>query len=230
VDAMDVVAVSAPSKIGFELKNINQKIKNILKDNEIITVTDCDGLNGIASGLKQGKVIINGSTGDYAGTLNSGAQLIIKGNVGRFTGDNMISGEILVKGNAGYCTAPYCYGGKVIISGTCGDFLGTMNKGATILVEKDVGNDLGTYMLAGNIILLGNAGEQVGNFLIAGQIFIRGKWKSLGNNTKIDDLTFKDTKFLQQLFSAYKLEVRPEEFTKIVAKTDKPFYAKKVKI
>lgn len=221
------MAVSATAEIGFELKNISQEIKSILKETEIVTVTNCDHLDGIASGLRRGKVIIKGSVGDYVGTLNSGAQLIIEGNVGRFVGDNMTAGEILVEGNAGYCAAPYCYGGKVIITGTCGDFLGTMNKGATILVEKDAGNDLGTYMLAGSIILLGNAGERVGNFLIAGQIFIRGKWKSLGNNTKIEDLTYENIEFLQQLFSTYKLEVRPEEFTKIVAKTDKPFYTKK---
>jgi glutamate synthase domain-containing protein 3 len=224
---MDVVAVSATTEIGFELKNISQEIKSILIENGIVTVTNCDHLDGIASGLRQGKIIMKGSVGDYVGMLNSGAQLIIEGNVGRFVGDNMTAGEIIVKGNASYCAAPYCYGGKIIINGTCGDFLGTMNKGATILVEKDVGNDLGTYMLAGNIIVLGNAGERVGNFLISGRIFIRGKWKSLGSNTKIEDLTSDDIDFLQQLFSTYKIEAKSEEFTKIIAETDKPFYSKK---
>lgn len=224
---MDVVAVSATTEIGFELKNISQEIKSILKENDTVTVTDCDHLDGIASGLRQGKIIIKGSVGDYVGTLNSGAQLIIEGNVGRFVGDNMTAGEIIVKGNAGYCAAPYCYGGKVIITGTCGDFLGTMNKGATILVEKDTGNDLGTYMLAGNIILLGDAGKRVGNFLISGRIFIKGDWKSLGNNTKIEDLSSDDIDFLQQFFSTYKIEEKPEDFTKIIAETDKPFYSKK---
>lgn len=224
---MDVATVRATTEIGFELKNINQEIKSKLKENKIVTVTDCDHFNGIASGLRQGKIIIQSSVGDYIGMLNSGAQLIIEGNVGRFVGDNMTAGEIVVKGNASYCAAPYCYGGKVIITGTCGDLLGTMNKGATILVEKDTGNDLGTYMLAGNIILLRNAGERVGNFLISGRIFIRGKWKSLGSNTKIEDLTSDDIDFLQQFFSTYKIKAKPEEFTKIIAETDKPFYSKK---
>jgi len=224
---MDVVTASTITEIEFELKNISQEIKSKLKENKIVTITDCDQLNGIASGLRQGKITIKSSVGDYVGMLNSGAQLIIEGNVGRFVGDNMTAGEIIIKGNASYCAAPYCYGGKIIIAGKCGDFLGTMNKGATILVEKDVGNDLGTYMLAGNIILLGNAGERVGNFLISGRIFIKGNWKSLGNNTKIEDLSFDDIDFLKQLFSTYKIEVKPEDFIKIISETGKPFYSKK---
>ncbi|MFX1284938.1 MAG: hypothetical protein ACFFB5_14855 [Promethearchaeota archaeon] len=224
---MDVVAVSPTDLIGLKLKNINQEIKSILKENGTVTVTNCDLLNGIASGLREGTVIIKTSVGDYVGMLNSGAKLIIEGSVGKYIGDNMIDGEIIVKGNAGYCAAPYCYGGKVVIMGTCGDFLGTMNKGASIFVEKDVGNDLGTYMLAGNIILLGNAGERVGNFLISGRIFTRGSWKSLGNNTKIEDLSSDDMDFLQQFFSTYKVDAKPEEFTKIIAETDKPFYSEK---
>ncbi|MFX0016397.1 MAG: hypothetical protein ACFFB2_15405 [Promethearchaeota archaeon] len=223
---MDAVTVSTTTKIA-ELKDISQEIKNKLKENETITIANCDHLDGIASGLRRGKIIIKGSVGDYAGMLNSGAHLIIEGNVGRFVGDNMINGEIIVKGNASYCAAPYCYGGKVIISGNCGDFLGTMNKGATILVENVTGNDLGTYMLAGNIILLGDAGERIGNFLISGRIFIKGHWKSLGNNTKIEDLSSDDIDFLRQFFSVYKIKARPEDFTKIIAETDKPFYSKK---
>ncbi|MFX1505763.1 MAG: hypothetical protein ACFFDC_06565 [Promethearchaeota archaeon] len=225
---MDVVAVSATDFIGLKLRSISHEIKNILKENKTVTVTNCDLLNGIASGLRQGEVIIKSSVGDYVGMLNSGAKIIIEGNVGKYIGDNMINGEIIVKGNAGYCAAVYCYGGIVIITGNSGDFLGTMNKGASILVEKNTGNDLGTYMLAGNIILLGNAGERVGNFLISGRIFIRGEWKSLGSNTKIEDLSSDDISFLQQFFNNYKIEAKPEEFTKIIADTDKPFYSKKI--
>lgn len=224
---MDVVTVEPTDSLSLKLGNISQKIKNALEENGTVTVTNCDVLNGIASGLRKGEVIIKGSPGDYVGTLNSGAKIIIEGNVGNYIGDNMTSGEIIVMGNVGYCAAPYCYGGTVIISGSCGDFLGTMNKGASILVEKNAGNDLGTYMLAGNIILLGNAGERVGNFLISGRIFIRGKWKSLGNNTKIEDLSSDDIYFLQRFFSTYNVEAKPEAFTKIIAETDKPFYSKK---
>ncbi|MFX1535514.1 MAG: hypothetical protein ACFFDI_14910 [Promethearchaeota archaeon] len=224
---MTVVVVNKTEIKDFKLKNINQKIKNELKDHEEVTIRNCDLKNGIAAGLRQGKIVIKGSTGDYIGMLNSGAKIIIEGDVGNFVGDNMTSGEIVVKGNASYCAAPYCYGGKAVILGSCGDFSGTMNKGATILVQKDVGNDIGTYMLAGDIILLGNAGERLGHFLISGRIFIRGKWKSLGHNTKITELTSDDIIFLQQFLSTYKINANPENFTKITPETDKPFYSKK---
>ncbi|MFX1511790.1 MAG: hypothetical protein ACFFCQ_04325 [Promethearchaeota archaeon] len=223
---MNAIAVRKIEEDRFELKNISRQIKNTLKESGTVTITENLNLDGLASGLRYGKVYIKGSVGDYVGLLNSGAKLIIDGDAGNYLGDNMTSGEIIVKGNSAFCTAPYCYGGTVVIFGNCGDFLGTMNKGATIFVEKNVGNDIGTYMLAGNIILLGNARKRVGNFFIRGRIFIRGKWESLGHNTKIEDLTSEDRDFLQQFLSSHKIKVRVEEFTKLVPETDKPFYSK----
>ena len=76
-------------------------------------------------------------------------------------------------------------------------------------------------------LILTNAGERLGHFLISGSIFIRGKWKSLGHNTKITELTSDDIIFLQQLLSTYKINANPENFTKITPETDKPFYSKK---
>ncbi len=224
---MNAIAVRKIEENKFELKYISQQIKNALKENGAVTITEYLNLDGLASGLRYGIVNFKGSVGDYVGVLNSGAKIIIEGDVGNYLADNMISGEVIVNGNAGYCTAPYCYGGTVVIFGNCGDFLGTMNKGATILIEKNAGNDIGTYMLAGNIILLENAGERVGNFFIRGRIFIRGKWKSLGHNTKVEDLTSEDMDFLQQLLSSYNIKAKTEEFTKLVPETDKPFYSKK---
>ncbi|MFX0062040.1 MAG: hypothetical protein ACFFC7_07615 [Candidatus Hermodarchaeota archaeon] len=224
---MSVLTVNKIEIEESKLEKISRKIKNELKDNKEVIISNCTLKKGIAAGLRRGKIVIKGSAGDYVGTLNSGAKIIIEGDVGNFVGDNMIDGEIVVKGNAGYCAAPYCYGGKVVILGSCGDFSGTMNKGATILVQQDAGNDIGVYMLAGNIILLENAGERLGNFLISGRIFIRGKWKSLGHNTKITELTSDDIVFLQQFLSNYKINVNPENFTKIIPKTDKPFYSRK---
>ncbi|MHA2297956.1 MAG: GltB/FmdC/FwdC-like GXGXG domain-containing protein [Candidatus Hodarchaeales archaeon] len=212
---------------GLELKTVSRKIKNALKSKQSVTITNGEHLDGIASGLRTGKIVIKGSAGKYAGTLNSGARLTIQADVGDYVGDNMTSGEIMVEGNAGYCAAPYCYGGTVVISGSAGDFTGTMNKGATIIVGKDVGNDVGTYMLAGNLILLGNAGESLGNFLIAGCIFIKGKWQSLGHNTKIDELTSEDIDFLTQALSSHNMNAKLGDFKKLVPETDSPFYSSK---
>ncbi len=212
---------------GLELRSVNRIIKKVIEENRMAVIMHCEHLNGLAAGLRTGNVMIEDKAGDYVATLNSGATITIGDDVGNFLADNMISGEVLVKGNAGYCTAPYCYGGSVVISGTSGDFTGTMNKGATIIVEKDIGNDVATYMLAGNVVLLGNAGERLGNFLISGAVFIKGKWLSLGHNTKIEDLTPDDTDFLQQLFSKYTINAKPEDFTKIIPETGSPFYSKK---
>ncbi|UCH31613.1 MAG: tributyrin esterase [Candidatus Bathyarchaeota archaeon] len=212
---------------GLDLRTVNQMIKNAIRESGVAVVSHSEYLSGLAAGLRTGNVFIKGGAGDFVGSLNSGAKLTIEGDVQNFLADNMTSGEIIVSGNAGYCAGPYCYGGNLVILGHSGNFSATMNKGATLVVNEDVGDDVGTYMLAGNIVVLGNAGEKLGHFLISGNIFIRGKWQSLGHNTNIDVLTSDDKKFLQQLFSKYRLDARPEEFTKIVAQTDRPFYSKK---
>lgn len=225
-----VMNVLVANKVVLEepqLKSINQKIKNELKLHKEVVITDCKMKKGLAAGLREGTVIIRGSGDDYVGALNAGAKIIVEGDVKGFVGDNMTSGEIIVEGNAGYCAAPYCYGGRVAILGSCGDFSGTMNKGATLLIQKNAGDDIGVYMLAGNIVIVGDAGERLGNFLISGRIFIRGKQKSLGHNTRVVELTPEDIIFLKELLSIYEINVNPNEFTKIIPETDKPFYSKK---
>jgi len=110
------------------------------------------------------------------------------------------------------------------VRGNAGDFTATMNKGAAIIVCGDVGNEVGTYMLKGDVIVVGNAGENLANYLIRGQVYIGGKWKSLGNNARVEPLTDADTAKLRAYFETYQIKADPTAFKKIVAASEKPFY------
>lgn len=206
-----------------ELKTFSRKLKESL-NSQPVEVTNAGHLHGLAAGLKQGEVLIKGTGGDYLGVLNAGAKITVTGDVGNYVADNMTSGILIIEGNTGYGAAQYCYGGTVVIRGDSGDFTGTMNKGATILINGDVGSDAGTYMLDGDLIVVGNAGEHFANYLIRGNVYIRGEWASLGHNTRVEPMDETDVEKLQGLFDAFDISASAEEFKKIVAASEKPFY------
>jgi len=208
---------------GKELKTISKAIKESL-DDQPVEVKNADHLHGLAAGLDHGEVIIAGNAGDYLGVLNKGADIKVMGDAGNYTADNMTEGIVTIKGNAGYGAGQYCYGGTGIVHGNAGDFTATMNKGATIIVGHDVGAEVGTYMLAGDLIIIGNAGENLANYLIQGNVYVGGEWKSLGNNTREEIMTDKDTTKLRTLFKEYNFKANPSKFKKVVAESDKPFY------
>jgi glutamate synthase domain-containing protein 3 len=99
-----------------------------------------------------------------------------------------------------------------------------MNKGAKVIIAGHVGDDAGTYMLNGDLIVAGDAGENFANYLIRGNVYIAGQWKSLGHNTRVEQLTEEDIDKLRTLFEEYGVESDPEAFKKIVAASEKPFY------
>jgi glutamate synthase domain-containing protein 3 len=206
-----------------DLKTVNTEIKESV-NGVLVKVKNVSHLHGLAAGLKHGEIVIQGNAGDYLGVLNAGATIRVTKDAARYVADNMTTGTVIIEGNTEYGTGQYCYGGVVIVRGNSGDFTATMNKGATIIVCGDVGDEVGTYMLKGDLIVLGNAGEHFANYLIRGNVYIGGRWKSIGNNTKIEPLTDEDKAKLRAYFETYQIEAEPATFKKIVAASEKPFY------
>jgi methylamine---glutamate N-methyltransferase subunit B len=206
-----------------DLKTTNGLVKKVL-DGQPIAIRNARHLHGLVAGFKKGELIVRGSAGDYLGALNSGARITVTRNAGKYAADNMTSGEVIIEGSAGYGVGQYCYGGVVVVKGDAGDFTATMNKGATIIVGGNVGSDAGTYMLKGNLVVFGDAGRNFANYLIRGTIYIRGQWDSLGHNTMVEPLTDEDVAKLHPYMELYSMDAKPEEFKKIVAASEKPFY------
>ena len=206
-----------------DLKTTNGLVKKVL-NGQPVGIRNARHLHGLVAGLKNGEVIVRGSAGDYLGALNAGAKITVTRNVGRYAADNMTAGTILIDGNAGDGLGQYCYGGTIFVRGSAGDFTATMNKGATIIVGGDIGTDAATYMLKGELVVIGNAGHNLANYLIRGTIYIHGQWASLGNNTHVEPLTNEDVEKLQSYLESYSMGVTPDEFKKIVAASEKPFY------
>jgi glutamate synthase domain-containing protein 3 len=206
-----------------ELKSVSRKLREMLNGQSVV-VRNAAHLHGLAAGLKQGEVVIEGQSGDYLGVLNDGATITVKGDAGKYLADNMTRGQVLVEGEADYGAGQYCYGGTVVVQGNAGDFTATMNKGATIIIGGDVGREVGTYMLAGDLVIVGNAGANLGNYLIRGNIYVGGEWASLGHNTRLEPLTEEDVQKLEGYFTEHGIQVDPRSFHKLTALSVKPFY------
>lgn len=212
--------IDAKSK---DLKTTNQTLKEPVNGYPV-TVRNASHLHGLAAGLKHGEVVIKGKAGDYVGVLNAGATIKVTKGAGKYVADNMTSGTVIISGDVDYGAGQYCYGGTVVVYGNAGNFTATMNKGATIIVTGNVGDEVGTYMLKGDLIVVGDAGDNFANCLIRGSVYIGGKWKSLGNNTKIEPVSDADIAKLRAYFETYEIQADPAAFKKIVAASEKPFY------
>ncbi len=208
---------------GRDLRSVSTELKMAVAKGPVI-VQKAAHLHGLAAGLKGGQVIVEGDSGNYLGVLNDGATICVEGNACRYLADNMTRGTVIVEGDAGYGVGQYCYGGVVVIRGNAGDFTAVMNKGATIIIGGDVGDEVATYMLAGDLVIVGDAGKDLGNYLIRGDIYIGGKWKSLGHNTLLEEMTPVDLTKLRGYFDEYGIGADLTNFKKIVRLSEKPFY------
>jgi glutamate synthase domain-containing protein 3 len=208
---------------GRDLRSISTELKREVVQGPTV-VQDAAHLHGLVAGFKRGEVTIGGDGGDYLGVLNDGAAIRVQQNVGQYLADNMTRGTVVVEGDAGYGVGAYCYGGTIVVRGNAGDFAAVMNKGATIIIGGDVGDEVATYMLAGDVIIVGDAGEKLGNYLIRGNIYIGGEWESLGHNTLLAEMTEADLAKLRGYFDEFGIEADPATFTKIVRRSEKPFY------
>lgn len=212
---------------GRDLRSVNSEIRKAIENKAVkIIIENASHLHGLASGLKQGNIIVNGHVGDYTAALNDGASITINGDSGRFLADNMSKGTIIVNGNVGYGCGVYSYGGTILVNGNAGDFLGVLNKGAVIIVTGDCGDSIGTYMVGGEIIILGNAGEKIGDWMIRGNIFVGGEFQSLGNNCRETAMESEDMKRLKNYFNILGVSADFKKLKKLVPISSRPFYGR----
>ncbi|MCX8193589.1 MAG: tributyrin esterase [Nitrososphaeria archaeon] len=211
-----------------DLRTLNSEIKKAINNGALkIVIENASHLDGLAAGLKQGNIVVNGDVGDYTAALNDGASITINGNCKRFLADNMTKGTVIVNGNVGYGCGVYCYGGNIIVNGDAGDFLGTLNKGAVIIVTGDCGDSVGTYMVGGEIVILGDAGERIGDWIIRGSIFIGGEYRSLGHNCKEVPVESEDMRSLKNYFKSLGIHGDLKKMKKLIPISSRPFYGRR---
>jgi len=118
---------------------------------------------------------------DRVGWQMDGGRLVVEGSVGDYAGACMSSGEMAVAGNAGALAACEMAGGTLSIGGNTGDFAastlpGSMDgmRGGTLVVQGNAGARFGDRMRRGTAVVFGDAGDFVASRMVAGTIAIGG--------------------------------------------------------
>ncbi len=154
---------------------------------------DFSRADGMAAGLVDEHIVINGDVGHRAGARMVGGHLRIQGNVRNGLGSAMQGGEIWLHGNAGdrvgAAEAPSekgMRGGKIFVSGTAGDMVGFRMRRGTIVVGGCVGKLTGYQMLAGTIVCADNVELELGREMRRGTILALNS-----KNTVVASPTFR---------------------------------------
>ncbi|MCL6429506.1 MAG: tributyrin esterase [Anaerolineae bacterium] len=208
---------------GRDLRAVSAELRRAVAQGPV-TIRHAGHLHGLAAGLSEGDILIDGDAGDYLGVLNDGAYIHVTGNAGRYLADNMTSGTVVIDGSCGDGAGQYCYGGTIVVRGSAGALTAVMNKGATILIAGDVGNEAATYMLGGDVVILGDAGARLANYLIRGAIYVGGTWRSLGHNAVQAELDAADLEKLTAWFRRFDIAGDVPSLKKVVSLSQRPFY------
>lgn len=155
-------------------------------DGELWLAGDLCQLDGIGSGMSDGRVVVEGSCGDHLGAGMSGGEIVVRGDAGAWAGAEMSGGLLRIWGAAG-ARLGGAYpgvragmtGGEIIVSGNAGEEAGAGMRRGLVAVGGRTGSGAGLRMLAGTVIALRGIGTDAG---------IGNKRGSLASGTRVQPL------------------------------------------
>lgn len=210
-----MVALSCRS---LSAREINQTLRHLAPGSEVL-ITDPWGTHNLAVGLRHSLTItIAGNAGYYIGGLCDGPDITVQGSVGWGVAENLMSGTVRVEGNASESAAASSHGGLVVIDGNASSRAGISLKGGTLVVAGDVGHMSGFMAQAGTMLIGGDAGEALGDSLYEAVIYVGGRVRSLGADTRIEDLTDADVLRVKELVAASGCDgIDPQNVTRVAS-------------
>jgi len=206
---------------GMSSSEVNRRLKELVQDNDEITVANPHSVHNFATALKGNATItVEGSTGFYTGGFLNGPSTIIKGNTGWYTGDNMGAGEIIIEMNTGSNCAPSLVGGTIVVKGHSGSRAGWGMKGGNLIVCGNVGMWSGKMTLGGRIVCLGEVGRGIGESMYKGIIHVLDPAveDKLGGNVTVKPIDDPEKDAVAALFSKYGIEQNVDALRSIVPK------------
>jgi glutamate synthase domain-containing protein 3 len=200
------------------VRGINAALRELPDGGEAL-LANPEGRHNIAVGLwRRLRLTVAGNAGYYVGGLGDGPELTVEGAVGWGAGENLMSGTVRILGNASQSAAASAHGGLVAVHGNASLRAGISLKGGTLAVAGDVGAYCGFMAQAGTILVGGNAGEALGDSLYEAVIYVAGAIRSLGTDTRIEELTDTDLTTIEELNTRTGFDhIRPAEVTKVVS-------------
>jgi glutamate synthase domain-containing protein 3 len=231
---------------GVSYQVLNEIIHRLLENGEEeIFVKNVFGHRFVGCGVKGSpKIIVEGIPGNDLGSYMDGPRIEVLGNSQDGIGNTMNDGTIVVHGHAGDIVGYSMRGGAIYIRGNVGYRSGIHMKAfedkyPVIVVGGRAGNFLGEYMAGGIIIVLGqgasstksSVGDYVGTGMHGGAIYIRGGIESekLAKEVMVSEIGQEDMELLKKYVERYngffkiKMEVKNEQWTKLVPASSSPY-------
>ena len=202
----------------LSVREVNEALRQ-LPDGATVRITEPRGRHNLAVGLSNRlHVTICGNAGYFTGGLCDGPDILVDGFVGWSVGENLMSGTVAVRGNASECAGASARGGLIVIHGDASSRAGISLKGGTIAVAGDVGHMSGFMAQAGTILVGGDAADSLGDSLYEAVIYVGGKIRSLGSDTRVEELTAGDVRRVREIAAAAGLaHVSAEDVTRVAS-------------
>ena len=129
--------------------------------------------------MAQGRILVAGKAGHYAGGCMSGGELVVQGSAGLLAACEMAGGTLTVQGDVddfAASTLPGSMdgmrGGTFVVGGRAGDRFGDRMRRGTAIVHGDAGDFLASRLVAGTIAVGGRPGAHVGWGMRRGSIVL----------------------------------------------------------
>lgn len=139
----------------------------------------CDRLDGIGTGMTEGRLLVYGDAGACLGRDMTGGTILAAGHAGAYAGTGMKGGMIQVGGDAGDFAGGAIpgdhhgmRGGTLLICGNAGARAGDRMRRGTLLIEGNAGDYLASRMVAGTIAVLGTVGRLPGHAMRRGTVLL----------------------------------------------------------
>lgn len=130
-----------------------------------------EGSDHIGEGMKGGKIVVLGGTGDFLGQSMSGGGIIAE-SCKDYAFRNMCGGFGVIKRDAGNHLGLGNSGGRILVKGNAGTRAGWLMKGGRLVVKRDAGDYVGLLMSGGEITVCGSAGARTGWRMKGGIIYV----------------------------------------------------------
>jgi len=148
---------------------------------ELVFEGDLSRFDRIGWQLAEGRIVVTGSVGDYAGACMTGGDVQVQGSAGLLAACEMAGGTLTIAGDVGdhaASTLPGSMdgmrGGTLVVRGRAGDRFADRMRRGTALVFGDVGDFLASRLVAGTIAIGGRAGAHVGYGMRRGSVVFAG--------------------------------------------------------
>ncbi len=226
IQTLPVAEVAMPTEVVLSCAELSSRELNAelrrLPEGSVVRIVQARGMHNIAVGLRHRlDITIEGNAGYYAAGLSDGPDVLIEGSVGWGLAENLMRGVVRVRGNASESAAATAHGGTVVVHGDASSRAGISLKGGTLVVAGDVGHMSGFMAQAGTIVVGGDAGHALGDSLYEAVIYVGGKVRSLGADSRIEDLTEDDVRRVRQILNIAGAEgfghLEPESLTRVAS-------------